>query len=840
VPRDLEAITLLCLEKEPHHRYPSALALAEDLRRFQEGKPVMARPVGLITQLARACRRRPLVALLLALLTVSLFVGLAGVTWKWLEANKQRDLANTYARQADAEKRAALYQASLAGASAALENNDVANAARHLESAPEGLRGWEWRHLRNQLDDSPSVVPLPFAGGGYLIAAPDQLRVGFLTSAGLCITDLNGGKDRTLPIGPEHRRHVNVTQTRRGLRIAAWVGNTAFDLLDDTGQVLCRVATPENKDIEPDTVVVSPDGARLACLTGGERRQVAVFDATSGKQTAICNGHGDAICTFTFSPDSLRLASGSVDRTVRLWDAATGMLLTTCRGHTSTVSSATFRPDGARLVTASTDRTVRQWDTTTGQEVEPLYDRHSAEVFLAVYSPDGQWVASAGEDRTVRVWWATGRQDVAVLRGHTGRVVEVEFAPDGRQLAARTRHSVFESAGNAVQVWGVDPWSALPVLRGHTGTIYSVAYSPDGRWLASGSWDRTVRIWDAATGEPCVTLPHPSFVKDLAFGPDGTWLVTMCARDDRLRIWDVATGRVRKEIPFRGRESPWLTVSPDGTRVAATANDPGGKNQCLTVYDIASGKPLFSTEGSSLAYSPDGRWLAVRAADEKTVLLLDARTHEAAARFSGHENVVFKARFSPDSCRLATCSRDETVRLWQVESGWRGVEGSSTLHTPPPSQVLRAYNDEVYALAYHPDGTRLATAGRDGAVSLWELTRGEEVARLPGHKSFVWSLAFSPDGATLASGSGDSTIHLWETAPLKKRYQARREAAASQPEAERLVEQLWREKNDLAEVVAALRAERGLSEALRQAALRAVMRRTLPTADDSGYPDDTP
>jgi WD40 repeat protein len=133
------------------------------------------------------------------------------------------------------------------------------------------------------------------------------------------------------------------------------------------------------------------------------------------------------------------------------------------------------------------------------------------------------------------------------------------------------------------------------------------------------------------------------------------------------------------------------------------------------------------------------------------------------------------------------------------------VEGSSTLHSPPSSQVLRAYNDEIYALAFHPDGTRLATAGRDGAVSLWDLTRGEEVARLPGHKSFVWSLAFSPDGATLASGSGDSTIQLWDTAPQKTRYQARREAAALRPEAERLVEPLWREKNDLAEVAAALR-----------------------------------
>src|SRR5262249_43039198 len=140
----------------------------------------------------------------------------------------------------------------------------------------------------------------------------------------------------------------------------------------------------------------------------------------------------------------------------------------------------------------------------------------------------------------------------------------------------------------------------------------------------------------------------------------------------------------------------------------------------------------------------------------------------------------------------------------------------------------RRHNDDVYAVAFHPDGTRLATGGRDGAVWLWDLARLEDVVRLPGHKSYIWALAFSPDGATLASSSWDGTVRLWDTAPLKRRYQARREAEALRPEAERLVDRLWREKNDPAEVVAALRADRLLSEGQRQAALRVVLRRSRP------------
>jgi hypothetical protein len=221
VPRDLEALTLHCLEKEPARHYPSALALAEDLRRFQEGKQVVARPVGAVARLGRLCRRRPLIKLLLALLTLSLFGGMSGITWKWLEANELRDRANTHARQADEEKQAALYQkqealyqayrTSLAAASGALENHDVADAARHLQSAPEGLRGWEWRHLHSRLDESSAVVPLP-AGQGLLIAGVDQLRIGVLTSAGLRIMDLEGHEQKTVPIGLDRRR-----KTRRYL-----------------------------------------------------------------------------------------------------------------------------------------------------------------------------------------------------------------------------------------------------------------------------------------------------------------------------------------------------------------------------------------------------------------------------------------------------------------------------------------------------------------------------------------------------------------------------------------------------------------------------------------------
>ena len=366
-----------------------------------------------------------------------------------------------------------------------------------------------------------------------------------------------------------------------------------------------------------------------------------------------------------------------------------------------------------------------------------------------------------------------------VLHGETAAIEGLVFFPDGRRLASWS--------ANGVRVWESDPRENIPVLRGHSSYVYPVAYSPDGQWIASGSWDKTARLWDARTGELCAELRHPSRVMDLAFSPDGSRLVTGCGEDNLLRVWNKGTGQLSKEI--RGVEPGlfWLALSPDGTEIAA-ANAQGAARIVAQETGQLIWEPPSGTY-NRIAYSRAGRLLAAIGPNGK-LFILDAATHEVRVELVGHTMHVVAANFDADGSRLVSAGYDQQVRVWDVNTG-------KCLAT------LAGHTSEVFALVFHPNGKRIATAGRDGTIRLWDTASGEEVARLSGHTNYVWSLAFSPDGKTLISGSGDGTIRLWDTEPLGERYQARHDAEALRPAAERLVQQLFRTHKSAAAVHAA-------------------------------------
>ncbi|MEV6735275.1 trypsin-like peptidase domain-containing protein [Streptomyces sp. NPDC051364] len=346
------------------------------------------------------------------------------------------------------------------------------------------------------------------------------------------------------------------------------------------------------------------------------------------------------------------------------------------------------------------------------------------------------------------------------------RAVEAERnAALSRQLAAQSNNLI---SGNpelasllAVQAYRTSPTpesaqglqnaASLPLhkrLSGHTASVPAVAFSPNGKTLATGSADKTVRLWNVTTGKTRKTLTgHTEWVEDVAFSPDRKTLAT-ASDDNTARLWNVTTGKTRKTLT--GHTDALLSVafSTDGKTLATASGD-----KTVRLWNVTTGKTRKTLTGHTgwvedVAFSPDRKTLAT-ASDDKTVRLWNATTGKTRKILTGHTQAVLGVAFSTDGKTLATGSTDQTVRLWNVTTG-------------KTRKTLTGHNNSVNSVAFSPDGKTLATASSDSTAKLWDVATGVTRTTLIGHTDLIYSSTFSPNGHTLATASGDKTARLWD------------------------------------------------------------------------------
>jgi WD40 repeat protein/tetratricopeptide (TPR) repeat protein/tRNA A-37 threonylcarbamoyl transferase component Bud32 len=798
VPRDLETVCLKCLRKEPHQRYASAAALADDLGRFLAGKPILARPVGRAERLVKWARRRPAVAGLVAALVVVLAGSLAGMTGLWLNAEAEREAADV-ARVEMKRQRDAATTAN----EESKRQRQVAETER--TAAEQRLLQLNLTHGLRLLEDGDPFGALVWFGEvlGMKVGSPEQQemnRLRFATTLRQCPRLLHvwvargeketfrGARAEFSPDG----KHLLVVEDNG--RCAGWdmvtgarrsgpfkdrwaCGGSAFSA-DGCFPILVD-PSPEPFRAR-DAVTARPLGPPLRRLRDYQSQPFRGYPRS-------------------FSPDGKRIVlighmedpseKGKGKTVFQLWDVTSDLPVGTAmeHPHEDLKEIKDFKIliscDGRRLFSGTFLGSVRVWEANSGKLVASFRTPDRSLETMAI-SPDGRLLATVGLMSPIRVWEAATGKLAAPPWNPRFVVASLTFSPDGKRLVATARTDSFtaQSAGMyEVSVQDVETGKPVfpPLL--HAKPVLHAAFSPDGSFLATASADHTARVWDALTGKPLTPpLPHSHEVSFVAFSTDARLLVAVGSGQERewggeVRVWQWAVSPAAKTLleglPVR------MVGSPDGCRVLTlpqTYSRAKGKEKPRPqLWDVqtarALGPPLeLPVSATSASFSADGRAVVVvcgqyAKAPVGTVRVWDALSGKPLGPPLEFHNPAVRSALSPGGKRVATWSpvREKKrisyqLRLWDTA---RGI---------PISPPIPA-SSGVGHICFSPDGrlVLLDSPYLPPATQIWDASSGRSLLTVKRRQEAGSApTAFSLDSRRVVVCEGN-VAQVWDIASGK-------------------------------------------------------------------------
>jgi eukaryotic-like serine/threonine-protein kinase len=498
-------------------------------------------------------------------------------------------------------------------------------------------------------------------------------------------------------------------------------------------------------------VAFSPNGQMiLGRSLRDEGSFVFLWSAGTGQLLHTLTGQYE-ILDAAFSPDSSLVVTGCGDRRARIWDAATGQELRVLQGHSHPVDTVVFSPDGTKVLTGSGgDSTARLWDASSGALLQTLWNDYWGELcpdsMPVLLTPDGTKVLTAGlhsEFVVVRLWdLETGEIEREWEYGTQSSYVSLRISHDGSKALI----SGFLAGVDSVELLDLD--NGQPIMDIPFENQVSAILSPDDSTFVAievyGHMDSDARLWSCTSGENIsdLGLQPPVWVLDLS--PDGRTLAT-ASRDGDIFIWDVDSERLIRRFDWPNHGPEQLDFSPDGSRLLATGWA-HGSGYSASIWDHASGDLLLQLgrpddHVGRATFSPDGRAVLLARFPNLELGLWDASSGTILMTFtppqSSELHEVVDVDFSPDGDRIVCAMRREGVMMWDVATG----------------SLIRQFHilegESADSARFSPDGKHVLCTigeGNPGRTLLWDTETGQVTMSVSHDSWYVYRSLFSPDG----------------------------------------------------------------------------------------------
>tara|TARA_R110002072_G_scaffold146075_1_gene292810 strand:+ start:77737 stop:80778 length:3042 start_codon:yes stop_codon:yes gene_type:complete len=735
--KDLETICLKCLEREPGKRYQSASDVAAELQRFAAGEPIHARAISSPERLWRWCRRRPVVAGLLAGLFLSLTIGLFGVSIFWLRAEHVAE-----------QNRRALYRSQMNLAAEFVSRGDVTGLEQALDrflptDRRPDLRKFEWYYH-------------------------SQIRSQFIShwNQGSPVDDLAIASDGRL---------VASLGTERGLSIFTAESRTLWKTLEiDAGRFA--------------TIRFSPTTKLLA--SGSTDGTVRVWTPSTSDLPAQEFKHGPPVSHVEFSGDGVLLLSASVKGAVRIWNLETNELIAEMPTGEGANRDVNISPDGQYVAVAKEDGRVRV------TEVASLAVQHQFRtnpgVEAIAWSPDSTNVATGSYSGAIRLWALSDGLLKFEFSTGMGQIGDLEFVNNQVLSAVGT-------SGQLLLV-DVRTGREIRHLATHTLTHGVVDVSADGKTLCVGSGDGSVKLLDVEALLKPAVLWHDADVRHVAFMENGSRLLTADSHG-AISGWNIDDRASKVPIENRESHLRVYTSQHAGVLVAAAGNNSRVTIiNSATGGQLARFDSLAKGAITAMQFSPDDRYLAIGDRNGTLSFFATSDFHSVGdwanpmLTKSGEGNGINALAFSPVGDVVAVACSDGSIQFfdgrngeklsWQIstgvvplslayaEGGSVVVIGTSTgelqlwdVKSRSLRTKIKAHTSRINAICVFPNGTTLASGGRDRRLQLWDTRSGERLTTLRGHGRQIFSITVSPDGKTLASGGLAGDVRVWRSKP---------------------------------------------------------------------------